>query len=91
MTRPTERRGVGIGIAAVSRVDQGMGAALNLDGCIEAVEHPTSGAKRSELVEAIAYLAAQVVGYQNSADRDAQLAMHQIASAVDAYRERRAS
>jgi hypothetical protein len=66
-----------------------MGKPLDLAGCIDAVDHPTSGAKRTELVEAIAYLAAQVVGYQNSADRDAQLAMHQIASAVDQYRERR--
>jgi hypothetical protein len=89
MSRPSEHPGVRIGIASVSRVDQGMGKPLDLAGCIDAVDHPTSGAKRTELVEAIAYLAAQVVGYQNSADRDAQLAMHQIASAVDQYRERR--
>lgn len=89
MTRPVEHPGVRIGIAAVGRVDQGMDKPLDLAGCIEAVEHPTTGAKRTELVEAIAYLAAQVVGYQNSADRDAQLAMHQISSAVDQYRARR--
>lgn len=89
MSRPLENPGVRIGMAAVGRVDQGYGEPLNLAGCVEAVEHPTSGAKRTELVEAIAYLAAQVVGYQNSADRDAQLAMQQIASAVDNYRARR--
>jgi hypothetical protein len=83
--------GVAIGIACVSRVNQGHDPALNLAGCVEAVEHPTHKATRADLVEAIAYLAAQVSGYQNSADRNAQLAMHQIGSAVDEYRGRLAN
>lgn len=80
--------GVRIGTAAVTRVDQGYGKALTLSECVEAVEHPTNKASRAELVEAIAYLAAQVAGYRNSVDQDARLAMTQVAAAVREYERR---
>lgn len=84
--RPIEIAGVRIGMAACMRVDQGADRPLTLTECLEAVQHPTKGAKRHELVETIAYLAAQVVGYQRSVDREGQLAMSQVARIVDEYR-----
>jgi hypothetical protein len=80
--------GVNIARAAVARVDQGLGPALTLDECKEAVEHPTKGVSRADLVETIAYLAAQVVGYRNSVNQDAVLAMAQIEHVLSEYRRR---
>ena len=87
-TRAVDIPGVRIAMACVQRVDQGHDKPLDLTGCREAVAHPTDGAKRAELVEAIAYLSAQVVGYQNAANRDATLAMSQIRRVVDEYEKR---
>ena len=80
--------GVRIGTAAVHRVDQGHGKPLTLAECVEAVAHPTDGAKRVELVETIAYLAAQVVGARTNIDQEAHLAMVQVERAVSEWRRR---
>ncbi|HET7386877.1 MAG TPA: hypothetical protein VFJ19_09480 [Nocardioidaceae bacterium] len=74
--------------ACVQRVDHGHGQALNLDGCVEAVQHPLDGCSRSDLITIIACLSAQVVGYQHRGDQNATLAVAQIARIIDGYKER---
>lgn len=80
--------GLSAASAAVQRVDHGEGRPLTLDQAIEAVQHPLTGLKREELVEAVAYLACQVVGYAHRADADAGLALTQIRLAVQNYDRR---
>lgn len=74
--------------AAVQRVDHGEGQPLTLAQAVEVVQHSLSGLKRDELVEAVAYLACQVVGYAHRADADAGLALAQIRTAVQNYDRR---
>ena len=74
--------------AAVQRVDHGEGQPLTFDEAVEAVDHPMSSLTRYELVEAVAYLACQVVGYAHRADADAGLALAQIRTAVKNYDRR---
>ena len=78
--------GVQIGMAAIQRIDQGEGEPLTLPQAVEQVEHLSSS--KSDLLEAIAYLACQVVGYRHRANQDAELAMVQVECAVNEYRRR---
>lgn len=88
MSQAIEITGVRVGMAVVQRIDQGYDKPLDLAGCIEAAEHPTKGLSRVELVETIAYLGAQVVGYRASADVDSRLVVSQIQSVLREFEER---
>jgi hypothetical protein len=79
---------MGVATAVTFRIDQGFDKALNWEQVKEAVEHPTSGKSRKELVNVIAYLGAQLVGARNSISADAESAMYQVTRAVDEYRRR---
>lgn len=48
-------------------------------------------APKLELIEAIAYLAAQVTAYRDASDEDARLFVTQVALMVQRYDERRAA
>jgi hypothetical protein len=85
VARVTRLVGVDVGMACVQRVDHGEDKPLTLAECIEQVTHPLTGLTRAELVETVAYLSAQVVGYRHSQDRDATLALQVITSAVREY------
>lgn len=76
---------VGIGEAVVFRINQGAGTPLDWAQAVEVVQHPTTGLKRAELVEVIAYLGAQLVGQRNAPSRNAVLAMHQIVAIANEY------
>lgn len=75
MSRP---EAFGRGEAVVSRVDQGYDKPLTWVECVEVSQHPTKNLNRAELVEVIAYLAAQLSGSRASLDAEASLAIGQI-------------
>lgn len=52
------------------------------------VEH-LSAAPKGTLIQAIAYLAAQVTAYRDASDEDARLFVSQVASMVKRHEERR--
>ncbi len=62
---------------------------MTLDEAVEAVAHPLEGRPRPVLVEAIAYLSAQVVGAQHSRDANALLAVQQIGAICRDYERKR--
>lgn len=74
--------------AVVQRVDHGEGQPLTLAQAVEAARHPLAGTNREDLIEVVAYLACQVVGYAHRADADAGLALAQIRTAVKNYDRR---
>jgi hypothetical protein len=78
-----------VGAACVQRVDHGASQPLTFREALEQVRHPLDGLKRDELVEVVAYLACQVVGYAHNQSADANLAMVQIEIAVRDYQKRR--
>jgi hypothetical protein len=78
-----------VGTACVQRVDHGEGKPITFDEAIALVEHPLTGLNRQQLVEVIAYLACQVVGYAHSQNADAKLAISQVERIVDEFRHRR--
>lgn len=75
--------------AARDRCDHGAGRPLTWDECLEATQHPLGALTRAQLVEVATYLAAQLVGAQRSLDADAALAMSQIGTVVDEFRNRK--
>jgi hypothetical protein len=79
---------VSIASACRFRCDHGAGQPLSFDECVEAVAHPTAGLKPDELRQVIAWLAAQLVGYEHRADQNAMLALGNIERIVTDYRER---
>lgn len=80
-----------VGAACWQRVDHGEAKPLTFDEAVAAVEHPLTGLNRQQLVEVVAYLSCQVVGYQHSQNADAGLAMAQIARSVHEFERRRAA
>ncbi len=88
---PDLRRTVDTAHAAVQLIDQGYGPALNWDQAIAATEHLWHGKPKRQLQEIAVYLACQVVGLEQSRDKDAALAMHNIASVVRDYHLRQPS
>jgi hypothetical protein len=78
-----------IGEACIHRCDMGAGAPrLTLAEAVEQVTHPVAGASKVALVEVIAYLSCQVVGYQRSQNADAKMAMAQVRRIVKDYEAR---
>jgi hypothetical protein len=75
---------VDVGLACVQRIAAipPSSAWATLMQCNEAVALPLAKCTRSDMVDVIAYLAAQVHGLQQNRDARAQLAMTQIATIV---------
>lgn len=88
MPRTAATRSWSVGGACVHRCDHGLGTPLTLAECVAAVEHPLTGLSRAELVEVVAYLSAQVVGFMHRQSVDAPLALQQIAHIVKEHEER---
>lgn len=61
-----------------------------MDDLTGKVEH-LSSAPKATLIEAIAYLAAQVTAYRDASDEDARLFVTQVASMVSRYEDRKLS
>lgn len=69
----------------MQRVDHGHGPAVTLAQAVELVQPTLAGLARPDLVEVVAYLAAQVVGYAHSQNADAALAMRQLRTVIRDY------
>ena len=82
------KEAMGAAGAVVQRIDQGEGPDLDWDGCLAATAHLADRCSKTELLEALTYLGAQLVGARKTQDADAVLAMHQISRAVAEYQSR---
>jgi hypothetical protein len=92
VSAPARPRGLDIGDAAVQRLhpdgaptDQTHG--WTLAQAVAQIDHLTG--TKAELIEAIAYLACQIHGLRKISDRDATLAIANIESIINRYREKK--
>jgi hypothetical protein len=78
---------VDAGQALVFQVDWGAGTPPTLTEATNLVADLVAKQRRENIPRIIAYLACQVIGYQRSQNADAKLAMSQIGTIVELYRE----